>query len=101
MGEIGRDRCETLYDMSWCEMMLIIRGYFRRNALQYQLQRITAFSAFFSNRDNKGTTPQQFIPLYVDDYITNDEQSLSEDEVDELMAEMEAINANIRNEKNK
>ena len=101
VGEIGRDRKETLYEMTWCEMLLIMRGYYRSKALQYQLQRLTAYGAFFSQRDTKGTTPQQFIPLYVDEYINNDAPPLTEDEVDELTAELEALNANIRNEENK
>lgn len=100
VGEIGRDRRETLYEMSWLEILLILRGYYRGKALHYQLLRLTAYGAFFSQRDASGMTPEQFIPLYVDEYINIDAPPLTEDEVDELRAEMDAINANIRNEEN-
>ena len=93
MGEIGRDRKEYLYEMSYCEIMLIIRGYRRRNVLQYQLQRMQVFASTFCMGGNKeGKEPQQLWPLYFDKYIDHSQPPISEEEIEDLQAEMEALN---------
>lgn len=94
MGEIGRDRCEYLYEMSFCDILLIQRGYRRRNALQYQLQRLQAYGAIHCMSGSK-KTPQEWQPLYLDRYIDDDDQPvcpLSDDEINELQAEMYQMN---------
>ena len=93
VGEIGRDRKEYLYEMSYCEIMLIIRGYRRRNVLQYQLQRMQVFASTFCMGGNKeGKEPQQLWPLYFDKYIDHSQPPISEEEIEDLQAEMEALN---------
>ena len=93
MGEIGRDRKEYLYEMSYCDIMLIIRGYRRRNVLQYQLQRMQVFASTFCMGGNKeGKEPQQLWPLYFDKSIDNSKPPISEEEIEDLQAEMEALN---------
>ena len=93
MGEIGRDRKEYLYEMSYCDIMLIIRGYRRRNVLQYQLQRMQVFaSTFCMGGNNEGKEPQQLWPLYFDKYIDHSQPPISEEEIEDLQAEMEALN---------
>ena len=94
MGEIGRDRMEYLYDMSYCDILLIQRGYRRRNILQYQLQRLQAFGAFFC-MSGTTKTPEDFLPLYVDRYIDDDDDMLLPDkeQVARMVAEIEAVNA--------
>lgn len=93
MGEIGRNRKEYLYEMSYCEIMLIIRGYRRRNVLQYQLQRMQVFASTFCMGGNKdGKEPQQLWPLYFDKYIDHSQPPISEEEIEDLQAEMEALN---------
>ena len=93
MGEIGRDRKEYLYEMSYCDIMLIIRGYRRRNVLQYQLQRMQVFASTFCMGGNKeGKEPQQLLPLYFDKYIDHSQPPISEEEIEDLQAEMEALN---------
>ena len=92
MGEIGRDRHEYLYEMTYCDILLIQRGYRRRNILQYQLQRLQAFGAFFCMSGTQ-KTPQDFIPLYIDRYIDDDDlPQLAEEEIKEIQAEMVAWN---------
>lgn len=92
MGEIGRDRHEYLYEMTYCDILLIQRGYRRRNILQYQLQRLQAFGAFFCMSGTQ-KTPQDFIPLYIDRYIDEDDlPQLTEEEIKEIQAEMVAWN---------
>lgn len=93
VGEIGRDRKEYLYEMSYCDIMLIIRGYRRRNVLQYQLQRMQVFASTFCMGGNKeGKEPQQLWPLYFDKYIDHSHPPISEEEIEDLQAEMEALN---------
>ncbi|MBQ2002718.1 MAG: hypothetical protein II240_05425 [Bacteroidaceae bacterium] len=96
MGEIGRDRNEYLYEMSYCDIILIIRGYRRRNILSLQLQRLTAYAAFHvisGDKDHKG--PGGWLPLYLDKYLDSSGPPLSEQQQQEMLAEMAAINAEI------
>jgi hypothetical protein len=94
VGEIGRDRLEYQYDMSYCDIVLIIRGYRRRNVLQYQLQRLQAFASTFAFSGNeKGLKPEDLWPLYFDRYKEQSAPPISQDEVKELQDEMAAINA--------
>ena len=95
MGEIGRDRREYLYEMNWWEILLIIRGYMRRDVLKLQLLRMTAYHSLYAMRENKsGKTPDQLWPLYFDRYKTPDTPPpISDQEVQQLQAEMAAINA--------
>ena len=93
MGEIGRDRWEYLYEMSYCDILLIQRGYYRRNVLQYQLQRLQAFGAFHCMGGAK-KDPEEWLPLYLDRYITDDDPMLpSKEQMAEMLAEIDAINA--------
>ena len=72
--------------------MLIIQGYRRRNVLQYQLQRIQAWASAFCMGNKEGKRPQDLIDLYIDHYIEESEDQLTQQEVDDLQAEMAAIN---------
>lgn len=91
MGEIGRDRLEYLYEMSYCDILLIQRGYYRRNALQYQLQRLQAYGAFHCMTGSK-KEPQDWLPMYTDRYIDDgqDDVTLTQDDIDGLLADMAA-----------
>ena len=92
MGEIGRDRLEYLYEMSYCDIVLIIRGYRRRNILQYQLQRIQAWASMFCMGNKDGKTPDDVIPLYFDNYRQQERAAVSQAEIDMLQREMQMIN---------
>ena len=72
--------------------MLIIQGYRRRNVLQYQLQRIQAWASAFCMGNKEGKRPQDLVDLYIDHYIDETEEQLTQQEVDDLQAEMAAIN---------
>ena len=71
---------------------MIIQGYRRRNVLQYQLQRIQAWASDFCMGNKDGKRPQDLVDLYIDHYIDETEEQLSQQEVDDLQAEMAAIN---------
>jgi hypothetical protein len=92
VGEIGRDRREYLYEMSYCDILLIQRGYRRRNILQYQLQRLQAYGAFHCMSGSK-KEPQEWLPLYVDRYkmVNNDAPPISEKEMAELLEDMKQL----------
>ena len=94
MGEIGRDRHEYLYEMRYWEILLIIRGYRRRNVLQYQFQRLQAFHSLFAMRENKqGKTPDQLWPCYFDNYITDEQEPpITDEDAKELLDLMTTIN---------
>ena len=92
MGEIGRDRREFLYEMSYLDIVLIIRGYRRRNILQYQLQRIQAWASMFCMGNKAGKTPDDVIPLYFDHYRQQEREAVSQEDVEMLQREMQMIN---------
>ena len=74
--------------------MLIVRGYRKRNVLTYQLLRLNAYHSLFACRKNEGNKlPHDLWPLYFDHYKQQEESpKISEDEIAELQAEMDAIN---------
>ena len=71
--------------MRWWEILLTIQGYRRRNVLQYQLQRITAWASAFCMGNKNNVQPQDFLHLYIDDYISDGEdEEISDDEIEEI-----------------
>ena len=79
--------------MRWWEILLIIQGYRRRHALQYQLQRIQAHASAFCMGNPNKKTPQDIIHLYIDDYIQDDDEpQLTLKEAEEMQAIMQDMN---------
>ena len=96
VGEIGTDWFDYLYRLAYWQIMLIERGYYRRNVLLYQLLRENIFASAFCMGGNKsGKTSSDLLPLYLDRYKTGDDAVLTDEERDELQAEMDAMNAAI------
>jgi len=56
VGEIGIGRREYLYDMTFCEILLTTRGYFRRYHSQWEMTRIIAYQIHFCMGLKEGTT---------------------------------------------
>lgn len=82
--------------MEYWEIVLIERGYLRRNVLQYQLQRLQAYGAMFAmNGDKQQRGPSGWIPMYFDRYKQGDRPEVSQETIDDLLGEMAAINAEI------
>lgn len=81
--------------MRWWEILLTIQGYRRRNVLHYQLQRITAWASAFCMGNKNNVKPDEFLHLYCDDYISDDDDVMSDDEISDLQAEMADLNARI------
>ena len=92
MGEIGIPRREFLYDIRFWEVRRIIRGYRQRDRLKHQLIAECAYAAMYAMRDPQGKTVADMFPMLFDD-DDDDEPSISQEDIDELQADIEAINA--------
>ena len=96
MGEIGRERHEYLYDMEYWEIMLILRGYRRRNVLHYQLQRLIAFYSAFCFAGNKNNVSlEEFCPMYFDEK----DAEMSDEDIEAERARIAEENKRIEAEK--
>ena len=91
VGEIAIPRREFLYDIEWWEVRRIIRGYRKRNRLQYQLLAECAYASIYSTRDAKGKTVQDLFPgLWEDD--DDDYEPMTQEEQDDLQDMMRQLN---------
>ena len=93
MGEIGISRHEFLYDLRFWEVRRIIRGYRQRDRLKHQLIAECVYAATYAMRDPKGKTVADMFPMLFDYDDDDDEPPISEEDVAELQAEMDAINS--------
>lgn len=94
MGEIGIPRREFLYEIHFWEVRRIIRGYRRRDRLKHQLMAECVYAATFAMRDPKGKTVADMFPsLFAEDPSDFSGPELTEDDVQDLQADMAAFNA--------
>jgi hypothetical protein len=93
VGEIGIPRREFLYDIRFWEVRRIIRGYRQRDRLKHQLMAECVYAATYAMRDPKGKTVADMFPMLFDYDDDDDEPPISEEDVAELQAEMDAINS--------
>jgi hypothetical protein len=93
VGEIGIPRREFLYDIRFWEVRRIIRGYRNRDRLKHQLMAECVYAATYAMRDPKGKTVADMFPMIFDTDEEDDEPPITEEDVAELQAEMDAINA--------
>ena len=102
MGEIGIPRREFLYDIRFWEVRRIIRGYRQRDRLKHQLIAECVYAATYAMRDPKGKTVSDMFPMFFeeddDDY---DEPPISEEDVADMQAMMDAFNNSINEQNNK
>lgn len=89
MGEIGIPRREFLYDLHFWEVRRIIRGYRQRDRLKHQLLAECVYATIFTMRDPKGKTVADMFPLLFNDDDSDDAPAISQEDIDELQAEME------------
>lgn len=87
MGEIGISPHEFLYELSYWEVLRIIRGYRRRGRLRDQLIAEAVFAAMHTMRDSKGKTVKDFFPMLFED---PDDDEHNNNITDEEMAYLEA-----------
>ena len=97
MGEIGYSRREFLYDLRWWEARCIIRGYNRRHrdvwsACRWQTYNIMASFIGGDKLSEKGiNSPKDLLKFPWD----TQPAPLTRDEVKEMQAEIDAMNAQI------
>lgn len=101
MGEIGIPRREFLYDLRFWEVRRIVRGYRQRDRLKHQLIAECAYAAMYAMRDPKGTTVADMFPMLFDNDDDDDEPPISEEDVADMQAMMEAFNNNINEQNSK
>ena len=87
MGEIGISPHEFLYELSYWEVLRIIRGYRKRDRLTHQLIAEAVFAAMHTMRDSKGKTVKDFFPMLFED---PDDDEHHNDITDQEMAYLEA-----------
>lgn len=93
VGEIGIARREYLYELSYCEILMITRGYFRRYHPGWEQARLVAHQVHYCMGVSKGDvakTPQELIPF---NWEQKPVVQVSQDEIEELQAEIAAINS--------
>lgn len=80
-------RREFLYDIVFWEAVRIMRGNKRRNRLEQQLLRLTAYMSCFAFRENKGRkSPTEWLPLpWEKEDATSRNPPISDDEAQELL----------------
>ena len=91
MGEIGISPHEFLYELSYWEVLRIIRGYRRRGRLRDQLIAEAVFAAMHTMRDSKGKTVKDFFPILFED---NDDREPAEPISEEDYAYEQQLMAN-------
>ena len=96
MGEIGIPRHEFLHELSWWEIRCIIRGYNRRHrdlwsATRWQTYNIMSAQVGGKQLSEKGiNSVHDLLPLPWDDTKAG---LPTQEEVDDMVAEINAINA--------
>ena len=93
MGEIGISRREFLYDLRFWEGRRIIRGYRRRDLLKHQLMAECGYAATYAMRDPQGKTVADMFPMLFDFDDDDDEPPLTKEDVDDLLADINAYNS--------
>lgn len=94
VGEIGRERIEFLYEMSYCDIALVIRGYRRRNILTYQLLRTIGYGTFHAmSGDKQQKGPDGWMPLYFDKYKENNQPPITKEEEQDMLALLNDLNS--------
>ena len=94
MGEIGINRKEYLYDLTWCDIILIERGYYRRNRDLWSSARWSTYYIMSSFVGSEGMaksnihSPKDLLQFPWEKKTV----VITEDEQKQLMKEIEAFN---------
>ena len=99
VGEIGRDRKEFLYDFTFKEILLISRGYLRRQHPSWEQTRWIAYQVRYCLGVKKGEVakpPHQWVPFR---WERQQQQSASKEEIDDLKELMANVNAQLVEQK--
>ena len=100
MGEIGISPHEFLYELSYWEVLRIIRGYRRRGRLRDQLIAEAVFAAMHTMRDSKGKTVKDFFPMLFEDPDDDIDNEITDEDRAFFEAEERAYAQNLMDEFN-
>lgn len=100
MGEIGISPHEFLYELSYWEVLRIIRGYRRRGRLRDQLIAEAVFAAMHTMRDSKGKTVKDFFPMLFEDPDDDIDNEITDEDRAFLEADERAYAQNLMDEFN-
>ncbi len=80
-------------------MRRIIRGYRRRDLLKHQLMAECVYAAIHVMRDPQGKTVADMFPMLFEYDDDDDEPPLTKEDVDDLLADINAYNSKTDEEK--
>ena len=91
MGEIGFPRREFLHEIKWWEVKSIIRGYNARHHAGWEQARLVAYNARFcmGSKDPVPTVSEWIKFSWEKEHVA----PISQEDIDELQAEIAAINS--------
>jgi len=84
VGEIGQPRTDYLYEMTYIEILLIVKGYFRRNHSGWEQARLVAYNARYCMGSKEPPPPvSEWLPFHWEKE-TQAAPAPTEEEVDDL-----------------
>jgi hypothetical protein len=92
VGEIGIERKEYLYDLDYWEILLITRGYFCRSHSNWEQARLIAYHVRYCMGLGKNETAKDIDKWLPFGWEQAAPKEISQDEQDEMLAEIEALN---------
>ena len=93
MGEIGITTGQFYYGLHWWEIKSIIRGYNARHHHGWEQARFVAYNAHYCMGVPAGQTAPTVSEWLQFPWEQKAVEPMSQKDIDELLAEMEAINA--------
>lgn len=92
VGEMQQPRLEYLYEMSYCEIILISRGYWRRYRTSWRQARMIAYYVRYCmgvGKDETVKTESEFYPFPWE----RETHIPTEEERNEILSEIDRLNA--------
>lgn len=101
MGEIGIPRLEYLYELTHCDLLMIVRGYNRRHRDLWSSTRWQTYNlmqAFCGGKALNEAGIHKPTDLIKFPWDTAPVTPLTQSEVEEMQAEIDAMNARVKTE---
>jgi hypothetical protein len=92
-------RHEFLYDITFWEAKRIIRGRRQRNILKYQLMRMNIWASMFCMGNPRNVKPDELFKLYFDDDDEMNDAGITDEEAQQMLEDLNAINRQLRNKR--
>lgn len=92
-------RHEFLYDITFWEAKRIIRGRRQRNILKYQLMRMNIWASMFCMGNPRNVKPDELFKLYFDDDDVSNDAGITDEEAQQMLEDLNAINKQLRDKR--